>query len=105
MDGETITALIIVAVGIVFLFSKAKQHQKLYCESVCSSCGAVSVPKRGNKGSFGVELVLWLFFIVPGLIYSLWRQANEERRCRACNGTSMVPLDSPRGQKLYKQYQ
>ena len=40
---------------------------------VCTVCGSVGFPKKVTPGSFLVELGLWIFFILPGVIYSVWR--------------------------------
>lgn len=40
---------------------------------ICPNCGFSGCPKTITKGSFSVELILWLFFILPGVDYSVWR--------------------------------
>lgn len=46
----------------------------------CANCGIMNeVPlKNRMKGSFPIELVLWLFFIIPGIIYTIWRYTSKE---------------------------
>lgn len=67
---------------------------------ICSSCGSLSDPKKVNKGSGAVEIVLWFFFIVPGLIYSVWRRSNKNAVCSVCGNKSLVPITSPIGMKM-----
>ena len=67
---------------------------------VCTTCGHHGVPVRTTRGSFPIEVVLWLCFIVPGLIYSLWRISTRTQACAACGATTLVPDDSPVGRKL-----
>jgi len=43
----------------------------------CKNCGFVGVPKMFVRGSFFIELVLWVCFIIPGIIYSIWRLTNK----------------------------
>ena len=69
-------------------------------EMICTSCGYKGKPKRIAKGSILVEIALWLFFIVPGLIYSIWRLASKYDACPQCKNQSMIPTDSPIGKKL-----
>lgn len=71
---------------------------------VCTNCGFNGNPKTKIKGSFAIELILWLFFIVPGLIYSMWRLTTKEKVCPACGKNSMLPADTPRGQEILKKY-
>lgn len=65
-------------------------------EMFCQNCETVAVPKRVTKGSFIIELFLWLMFLVPGLIYSLWRLTTRHDACPACGATNMLPLTSPK---------
>lgn len=67
---------------------------------ICSNCGYVGYPKRVTKGSMGIEIVLWLFFIIPGVIYSLWRGSSKFKACPSCGAQNMIPLDTPNGRKL-----
>ena len=63
----------------------------------CPACGTLTTnPKKVAPGSTGIELLLWLFFIVPGLFYSLWRISNKRRICRVCGSDPMIPATSPR---------
>lgn len=67
---------------------------------VCTNCGYVGLPKTVTKGSFLIELVLWLFFLIPGLIYSIWRLTSRHKACPKCEASNMIPTDSPRGKEL-----
>lgn len=69
-------------------------------EMVCKNCGTVGEPERVTKGSLLIEIVLWCAFLVPGLIYSLWRLGSRHDACQACGSTELVPLSSPLGRKV-----
>lgn len=69
-------------------------------KKVCTLCGYVGTPETITPGSIGIELLLWLFFLVPGLLYSLWRHASRGDGCHKCKNNKLVPLDSPIGRKL-----
>ena len=60
---------------------------------VCTRCGTVGQP--AVRGSFAIELVLWLLFCAPGIIYTIWRLASP-KVCKACGGP-VIPVDSPAG--------
>ena len=69
--------------------------------NICTQCGTVGNPKMVPPGSLLVEIGLWICFLVPGLIYSLWRVGSKRPTCRRCGAVnSLVPLDSPRGLEL-----
>lgn len=70
---------------------------------ICEQCGTIGEPRTITKGSIALELVLWLFFLLPGLIYSLWRLCSRSNGCAACGATNLIPLNTPRGQMLMKQ--
>lgn len=61
----------------------------------CSVCGTVAKPKRVTQGSVLIEIVLWLAFLVPGLIYSIWRLTSRYDGCPACGARNMMPLTAP----------
>jgi hypothetical protein len=63
---------------------------------VCTQCGYQGHARTVTRGSFGVELLLWLFFIVPGLIYSVWRLTTRYPGCPRCQSDAVIPHDSPR---------
>lgn len=72
---------------------------------ICETCGCiVDRPVTITKGSFWIEIVLWFFFLVPGLIYTIWRLTTRYHACPACRGGSLLPLGSPRGKILSREY-
>lgn len=69
-------------------------------QRICKDCGYVGGGKTITKGSILIELVLWCFLIIPGLIYSIWRHTSRYEGCPKCGGQALIPLDSPIGKKL-----
>ena len=74
-------------------------------EMVCPRCGFKGFPEKYTKGSFAVELGLWIIFLLPGLIYSIWRLASRYYGCPSCGEAHMLPLDSPMAQKILQNIQ
>ena len=67
---------------------------------VCTDCGTQAKPRTATPGSIGIEILLWLCFLVPGLIYSAWRMsARRDDACPECGG-KMVSLETPVGARL-----
>lgn len=64
---------------------------------ICAACGTIGKPKTETRGSIFIEIILWLCFLVPGLIYSIWRLTTRRPVCRACSGQQLLPLDTPGG--------
>lgn len=67
---------------------------------ICSSCGQVGSSKNAIKGNGLIEIILWLCFLIPGLIYSIWRSSSRHKACAVCGSTSLVPIDTPIGKKM-----
>ncbi len=74
-------------------------------QSICTSCGYVGHPKQVTKGSFITEVFYWLLFLLPGLIYSIWRLTSRYNACPKCKNASMIPVDTPMGQELLAKQQ
>lgn len=68
-------------------------------QKLCTVCGTVGNTKRNMKGSIFTELLLWCFFLLPGLIYSIWRHSTVAQVCRNCGSPAVIPLSSPVAQQ------
>ncbi len=89
---------------------KRKKTAKLFVDSmaegmkghmICSQCGHEGRQKQYIKGSLITEIILWLLFLLPGLIYSIWRHASKVKACPKCRG-AMIDTSSPVGQQMVK---
>ncbi len=70
---------------------------------VCTSCGYVGKPALISKGSIWIEIVLWICFLIPGVIYSIWRMTSKQAGCPSCGQTTVIPIGSPIGQKFVRE--
>lgn len=70
---------------------------------VCTQCNYVGEPKGAIGGNGCIEVILWLCFIIPGLIYSIWRSSSRHKICPKCKSPSLIPMDSPRAQKIISE--
>lgn len=68
---------------------------------ICLDCGSVCDPGVKTRGKLGIEILLWLFFFVPGFIYSLWRISSRVDVCPACESERIVPISTPIGKKMF----
>ena len=71
---------------------------------VCADCGTVDTPTTETRGSIFIEIILWLCFLVPGLIYSIWRLTTRHKVCRKCHGKHLLPLDTPGGKAALAKF-
>ena len=93
-----IGAILLIGAGCCFLpvFLRAQEHM------ICIGCGTRGSSVTRTQGSFIIEVILWLCFLVPGLIYTVWRLTTRKKVCPVCSG-SMIPLNTPVGRKLSEQ--
>jgi len=70
---------------------------------VCTNCGHVGDTKTVTKGHFALEVVLWLCFLVPGIIYSIWRLTTRHEACPVCGNTNLLPRGAPMAQKFLRE--
>lgn len=94
---ELLVGILLLAVGWFVISKLLRDRADSLPENQrhCMMCGTEGTPKRITKGSTGIELILWLCVIVPGLIYSMWRLSSRQDACPACGSTQLVPLDTP----------
>lgn len=105
-SGAFIVSLAIVG-GVIVLFFKAigglvGNHGGTSAQGshVCTACGSRCIPATKTGGHFAIELILWLCFLIPGLIYSIWRLGSRQKACPACGSTALVPVNSPVGRRI-----
>lgn len=70
---------------------------------VCTQCGYHGPARSHTRGTIALELALWLMFILPGIIYSLWRLSTRAMVCASCGATTLVAPESPVGQRALRQ--
>lgn len=67
---------------------------------VCKSCEEVDTPVESMPGNGWVEAILYLFYIAPGVIYSVWRRKGKKKVCSACGSSDVVPAASRAGRRI-----
>ena len=87
-------AYVLVAAIVWFVISQIVSGYKTGTARHCKTCGVDGEPKMETRGHFAIEVVLWLCFIVPGLIYSVWRLVSKHPVCASCGAAVLVPTSS-----------
>lgn len=105
MQWETVVVLRDISSGGIFVSHTLDLlikilHKSMSNKVVCTQCGYVGKSKRAIKGNDLIEIILWLFFIIPGLIYSIWRSSSRYRICPDCKSASLIPVNSTRARKI-----
>ena len=70
----------------------------------CQACNVQMIPKKKTKGSFFIEILLWLLIFPIGIIYTLWRLCSKVKVCPSCGQENcFIPINTPAGRKLMNQ--
>ena len=68
---------------------------------LCLTCGMTGKPKKITKGYFFFEILLYFLFIIPGILYTMWRVfSKKEIVCRYCGSGKVMNPDSELAKKL-----
>jgi hypothetical protein len=63
---------------------------------LCMECGCQRDPIDAKRGLLVIEIFMWLLYILPGVVYSIWRRARKHQVCPNCGNPSMVLTSSSR---------
>jgi len=72
---------------------------------VCKDCHFCGYPQIALKGKLVFEILLWCCYLVPGLLYTIWRRTNKVKVCEKCQGSNLIPANSPLGQQIIKEHE
>jgi hypothetical protein len=63
---------------------------------LCTLCGHETLqPLRKLPGSGWVSLALLVPFLLPGVVYQVWRIAMRREVCPRCGSHALIPGDAP----------
>jgi len=63
---------------------------------MCTLCGHETLhPLKKMPGTAWVSLVLLVPFVLPGVVYQVWRMAMRRAVCPRCGSTALIPGDAP----------
>ena len=65
----------------------------------CPSCDSFTSGKKETRGHFALEVLLWLCFLLPGFIYSIWRLSSKHMTCSQCGASNLIAFNSPKAKK------
>lgn len=95
------TVIVIVVALAVWLWLSNRESDDDY---ICRACGHRGVPESGKGGSAWILLILLMLYIIPGVIYWLWRRGTGYKSCPACGSKEVIPVSTPMGQKLAQEF-
>lgn len=93
----TVVALAIVFLFVAVILSSAKKASTPYA---CTRCHSVAPARMLNPGSLLTEILLFCLFVVPWIIYAIWRRQARKLVCSVCGADAIVPVTSPEGARI-----
>ncbi len=69
---------------------------------VCMECGCQRDPVDAKRGLLVIEICMWLLYILPGVIYSIWRRVRKQPVCSKCRNPSVVLTSSSRAMGMMR---
>jgi hypothetical protein len=87
--------------AIVLLYKSIRNS--LLKEKLCKTCGAIEKPARVVPGSLILEIILWICFLLPGMLYTGYRISKKYWACLNCGSREIIPLDSPLAAQFIKE--
>lgn len=69
---------------------------------VCMECGCQRDPVDAKRGLLVIEIFMWFLYILPGVIYSIWRRVRKQSVCPKCGNPSVVLTSSPRAREMMR---
>lgn len=70
---------------------------------ICTTCGSVGEYHETRPGSSLVEVILWLWMIIPGALYSAWRSSKKSAVCAVCGGRTLIKVETPVGRQVLEK--
>jgi hypothetical protein len=72
---------------------------------ICPNCGFEGAPIALRPGSTGLEVLLWIAGLIPGLVYSVWRATIERPVvCQRCTYPYVVPVGTREAERLRARF-
>lgn len=69
-------------------------------KAICRNCGHEGNTERKLKGHVLITLILLICWIIPGLIYMVWRRTGLKDACTKCGSQNVVPVGSVEALKV-----
>lgn len=80
-----------------YIFQQIKEKPS---KMICLKCESESDGEDNYKGSVLITIILLICFIVPGIIYGIWRGSTRHKTCPYCKSSEIIPLDTPAGRRI-----
>lgn len=71
--------IILCIIILPFILIRGRTYQ-----ITCPNCKYEGEAKKTARGSTVTEVILWICFLLPGLLYSTWRLTTRTVRCPQC---------------------
>jgi hypothetical protein len=66
------------------LETEARRRMAAEAGYACAFCGEVDMPEVVRGGEVWIHAMGYLAWIVPGILYGMWRNRHRKLKCRKC---------------------
>lgn len=80
-------------IGVSVVASHGMQPESDMPRYFCTQCHTYSNTAK-MKGNGWIEALLYLFYILPGVIYSVWRRSGQPNACPTCGHAALIPASA-----------
>ncbi len=67
---------------------------------VCKQCAYTGKSEKFRRGSLKLEIILWCALIIPGIVYTIWRNTKVVHICPKCHFGPMMLSTSDLGYRM-----
>ena len=86
--------IVLISLAVVWSGVQSVRKSRALKTQACPQCGATGSLYTRAQGSLLIEAMLWMSFLFPGILYSVWRNARRVVRCGQCGKTIDFPARS-----------
>lgn len=66
----------------------------------CQDCELAGVGASSKRGSVLITILLLCFFLIPGIVYMIYRNHTKGTQCEHCHSKNVIPITSAKVKKV-----
>lgn len=91
VGGWVVAAILFNWFAVFMLVSSSYRYGEWSPRVACRVCGSLESPKVTKPGGDRLQILLLCCFVVPGIVYAIWRKSGEKLVCNLCGSEQVDP--------------